>query len=261
MFYSSVYLLSTIAVLVSRVLSQENKVSSGNYQIAFCGAGPGSQAAQLQILLPQVWNNLILLRSDLDRGTKSPAFDAFFKTNNSLETVTKVFASIALGLPILVPPRDGNPGSQFVLPTFLCISPSLPIYDIETLVADCKSNSERPIMTIDNSEIILICPSFFDLDDGPSRADCPRLRVNTLFPNDARLVTNKYAALIHELAHIYSPSSPAAGSKETYKVMDAVKLSASRSLKNPNSYALYAAGESSAEPVKAIGVAICAVTF
>lgn len=55
-----------------------------------------------------------------------------------------------------------------------------------------------------------------------------------------RVAENQYGVLVHEFTHAYTHNWDP---KEIYNPMEAVKLSATRSLKNPSNFALYAASE------------------
>jgi len=64
-----------------------------------------------------------------------------------------------------------------------------------------KLNLEKLTSKVPDMEVISIYPVFFELDDGPTQADCPRLYSDTLYPNHVNMVDNKHAAMIYEPAH------------------------------------------------------------
>lgn len=111
----------------------------------------------------------------------------------------------------------------------------------------CASIPNGPIIAILDAELLILCPSFWKLPDEPPNALCPRLRRGIWRPNDSRLVVNKYAAVIHELAVMYIAQDQELKDKkhwaEVAKVMDAVELSPGRSAASGVNYAFYAAGE------------------
>lgn len=71
-------------------------LTSGNYVISNCEEVGRSQ--DLLNLLPQVWEALRLVLSDLEHGTASQhGFRAFFKSNANIPVVKEVFRSIEDG--------------------------------------------------------------------------------------------------------------------------------------------------------------------
>lgn len=226
--------------------AQVDRTSTGNYQIIYCGSGPGSKAAQLRTLFPQIWDNLQVLKRNTVRGVQSPAYNAFFKTNSSLAAVEEVFRKIADGDTILVPPHEDSPEPFLTWPTLVCISDQLPPGLREDWKGYCNGVNNPFRSTIGTrDEYIFLCDDWFDWPDepGPPRIACPRLRFNRFRTNDHDvLVGNKYASLIHELAHLYN-SQDVVGN-EVYGIMDAILLDAQRSLQNANNFALYASSKS-----------------
>lgn len=74
-----------------------------------------------------------------------------------------------------------------------------------------------------------------------------------MVPDDTTMVANMYAAVMHELVHIYHPVTAAEEGeafREVYDVQKAIDLSAKESLLNANNYALYAAGMFTSPGVK-----------
>lgn len=224
----------------------ENQVNSGLYRIRYCGTGPGSHAEQMLALLPKVWSNIQPLRGDIMLGTHSPAFWAFFKSRANVQTVSRIFSIIAFGKPITIPARLGVPSAQVVTPSFLCVE-NLP-GDSKGLQQHCAKNPSARMAVLRDTELVLICPSFWELPDDPSTDFCPRVRRNRFTPNDDSLITSKFGAIIHQITHIYikhdAKLSPTRDWNEVPRVMDAVELSASKSLGNAVNYAMYASGES-----------------
>ncbi|KAI4285556.1 MAG: hypothetical protein L6R38_000577 [Xanthoria sp. 2 TBL-2021] len=244
--YSHLYLLIAVAgLLCQAAIAQENLVTSGNYQILYCGKGPRSKAAQLQTLLPQFRDNLQLVLADVKRGTTSKAYRAYFKSQANAAYVDSIFQAMADGalLHIAVP---GAP-SKFtrpVYPTIVCLDPGTP--NVEKLQAVCSvtmRGGKAVASIVPHSHIMVLCPSFWEQPKkGPLRSDCPMVKRNKFVPDDHRVMLNHFGAFVHEFTHAYTRNWD---TKELYSPMDAVKLSAKLSLKNPNNFALYAASESS----------------
>lgn len=234
--------LSFLIVALSQSLDH---VSSGRYQIRNCDAGrTGSMAADLQALLPQIYDNIQAVITDVKLGTASRhGYAAFFHNNNNIDYVQDIFMKIAAGSLVPLHNAEGrttNPILNMGLPTIVCIRPGDPA--VSGLYEGCKDLSN---IAGHKDNFILLCPSFWEFDDEPESFDCPRLRKNTLTPNDETLANNKQATLVHELAHLYGVTSGLRwqdGHFEAYKVRDATDLDEKDALKNAPNFAYYYAG-------------------
>lgn len=92
----------------------------------------------------------------------------------------------------------------------------------------------------------MICPSFWTLPAGLTRANCPKVVDNKAAPNDEALIRSMYGSIVHMLVNVYLPESLDYGNsvvEEVNNVQDAVALNATESMVNANNYALYAGGE------------------
>ncbi|KAL8899207.1 MAG: hypothetical protein Q9207_006310 [Kuettlingeria erythrocarpa] len=230
--------MSVAGLLFQPAIAQENLASSGNYRIRYCGKGPGSKAAQLQALLPKFWAQLQLVLADVKRGTASKAYSAYFKSQDNATYVQSVFQAIADGALVQIP-VDGAPShfSSSVLPSIICVDPSVP--NVDSLLSTCNHVAAA---IVPNREIVILCDHFWtQMADRPLpvRSDCPRVRHNKFVPDDYRVMYNQFGTFVHEFAHAYirvwNPDNT-----ETYNPTAAVNLSAERSLLNANNYALYA---------------------
>ncbi len=244
MMYPHLYLLIAVAgLLCQTAIAQENTVTSGNYRIQYCGKGPGSKAARLQRLLPQFRNNLKLVLADVNQSTTSKAYQAYFKSQANAAKVKSIFQAIADGiqLHIAVP---GAPSKFYhpVYPTLLCLDPSMPnVAKLHAVCGTTRGGGGKPAASIiPHSQFMVLCPEFWHFRKGADRTDCPQVKRNKFVPDDHRIVINKFGVFVHEFAHAYTHNWDP---KETYRPMDAVKLSAKKSLKNANNFALYAASE------------------
>jgi hypothetical protein len=151
----------------------------------------------------------VTLQRDIDRGTGSPEFDAFPKTNNSLSTVTTIFASIALGQPIHLPTR-WQAKNIAGLPYLHLYSPQIPFRNTRDLIAPCEAKPKKLAARVTkdiNKYLFLVLRT--------------RRWSYAGYPNDVYLVLNKYAAVIHELASRYVPRQDCPKLKEINHVMDA----------------------------------------
>lgn len=231
------YVLWITAAFLHFAHTQENSVWSGHYAIRYCGSGPGSKAAKLQALLPVFWNYLQHVLTDMQQGTGSKAYRAFFKSQGNAARVENIFRRMANGDNILIP-GNGPILTRLLRPSILCLDHSIPNY--EGLKAVCDLGFP-PATIVPNRELVVLCPGFWELDEEPYYSECPRVRRNRFSPNDHRVMYNMFGTFVHEFAHAYLGNWD---TNETYKVMDAAELSAEISLKNANNYALYAASES-----------------
>ncbi len=98
----------------------------------------------------------------------------------------------------------------------------------------------------------MICPSFWTLPAGLTRASCPTVvrggdNDDRATPNDEALLRSMYGAVVKMLTNVYLPATLDYGNsvvEEVRDVQDAIELSAAESLVNAYSYAFYAGGES-----------------
>lgn len=225
---------------LSTSYAQVNLVRSGSYEIRYCGTGPDSKAATLQALLPMFRSKLLLVQADAQKGTESKAFRAFFRNQSNAPYVQGVFKHMAEGRQAMIPGQGGATGHvRFENPNLVCLNPTMPGY--ETLRQQCGSTSIAT--TRRNRALVLLCRPYWGLDEEPDGIDCPVVRRNVFTQNnDDRIMRNQFATFVHEMAHAYTASwIPASG--ETKGIMDCVKLNAGASVKNVQSYALYAASE------------------
>ncbi|KAI4226039.1 MAG: hypothetical protein L6R36_003485 [Xanthoria steineri] len=242
--HSPLYLLIAVAGLLCQaaiIIAQENLATSGNYQIEYCGKGPGSKAARLQALLPQFRDNLQLVLADVKRGTKSKAYRAYFKSQANAAYVESIFQAMADGTPLQVAvPGAPSDFRRPAFPTIVCVDPSIPIYEKLRAVCSEKTLGVRVLGSIvPQTHIMVVCPAFWQvLTKGPVRSDCPTVKRNKFVPDNHRVAENQYGVLVHEFTHAYTHNWDP---KEVYDPMEAVKLNATRSLKNPSNFALYAA--------------------
>lgn len=227
--------LAIVLTSFLNIAQAQDTVYSGNYEILFCGAGaPNSKTSQLQNGLPHILTLLQAVIADVKLGTKSPhGFAAFFKTNDNIATVQKVFQTII----------DGpNVGLDDTNPLFACADPNQDL--TKKVYADCL-NRRIVCFAWPQYGVIFICPAFWNLNPLPFGSSCPRLGNNVLVPDNTDLSTNQFGIVIHELVHMYAPKLTAIDGEtnEVYNVQAAVNLNAKDSLKNANNYALYAAGK------------------
>ncbi|KAM0803499.1 hypothetical protein BDR22DRAFT_970338 [Usnea florida] len=219
-----------IALYAALALCMDS-VKSGNYLIAYCTAG--SHAAYLQKLIPYMQSHLEAVVTDLDRGTASPAFRAFFKTNNNLEPVRKVFTDIINGSQILT----GQNGQFKPPPTLVCADTDEPTLD--HLMDQCYSYSRPIAHIIEPSKIVSLCPLFWTIPHTAHKTACPRIANGKVLTEPTSLLTTQYVILVHELVHVYNIFDDRW--QEVFGFDDVVGLDAIRSVENAPNYSAYAA--------------------
>lgn len=218
-------------------------VSSGNYLIHLCGSEePNSNASYLQDLLPHIYVNLQAVIADARLGTASKrGYGAFFKTNDNMQEVIRVYEEMAAGTDVMIRSIPGRqlPGLLAARPTFVCIND---IPQTGGIYQQCiKDHTYTPLVVWEGSELIALCPLFWDHKKVPvPRTDCPRLKGNTLSPNNIQLLQNQEAMIVYELTYLYRNVTK--WPNVVMNIQNAVNLDAAASLANPSNYALYYAG-------------------
>ncbi len=233
--------LLTLCIATVLCQSPDNEITdhteSGSYLIVYCNANtPNSHAAYLEKLIPYMQSNLQAVLTDLDLGTASPAYRAFFKTNDSLDAVRHVFTDIINGSAVLsVGPQNVTEWSP---PTLVCADADQPF--LHHLMDNCNT-PDRPVMNVmQPAKIVTVCPIFWTLPRVARRAACPWVADGTLMTEPWNLRSTQFAVLVHELVHVYNRFDRR---EEVYRMNDVVGLSAERSLENAQNYASYAACE------------------
>ena len=233
--------LVALCVAIALAQTSENEIEdhaeSGNYLIVYCNANTiGSHAAYLQTLIPYMQSSLPAVLSDLDRGTASPAYRAFFKTDSNIDYVRQVFTDIINGPDVLsVAARNVT---QWSPPTLVCADADESF--LHHLRDECNTPA-RPVMNVlQPAKILSICPIFWTLPRTARKAACPWVANGELLTEPWNLITTQYAVLVHELVHIYNRFDER---EEVYDLADVIGLSATRSLGNAQNFASYAAGK------------------
>ena len=225
--------LWVLALALLQPVSAEDTVSSGSYLIHRCNSGqPNSEASRLQELLPRVWLGLHKVIADVQLGTASNhGYSAFFKNDSSKAEVLRVYSHMAAGASVALGPL----GVRIRSPTFVCASKD-PEPDL--VYQYCLSRPGTALMSWAASELMPICPFFWEIKRKALLPDCPLVIANILAPNDMRLLDNQEALLVGNLVHLYHRVRP----DLIATITDASNLNASESLLNPPNYALYYAG-------------------
>ena len=233
-------LLLTVPVGISITHAQRSSPTSSAYGIRYCDTGPNPKAATLQTLLLKFQSLLRLVQSDAQNAAESQAFRAFFKSPSNAAYVRGVFKHMTEGRPAMVPGEGDADPRNLEKPNLVCLSPSMPGYG--ALKQQCGPTSIAT--TRRNRAFVVLCDPFWQLNEHPESLDCPVVRRNVFVQNlDDRILHNQFAAFVHEMAHAYTMSWTSV-EQATEGIMDCVNLNPRASVKNVQSYALYAASKS-----------------
>ena len=220
--------------------SREDLVFSGNYMLYQCDSEqPGGHADELRSLLPQVWSDLQLLIGEINGSGLNSAYGSqqFFKSSSNLNFARTIYQKIADGASII--PAQAGPG---VNPMIACAD----FYNGSPFTARCEALSAGSVSQISfsplGSNVVVLCPAFWSLDNVPNREYCPvPPPAFESSPSDLLLQFNQRSVLIHELAHMYLGLSVLR--KVSYAAEAAIGLSAADSIKSPSNFALFYTGK------------------
>ena len=233
--------LFTLLIAFARCQTPEDDITdhatSGKYLIVYCNTTTtGSHVTYLQALIPYMQSLLQDVLTDLDRGTASPAYRAFFKTNNNLDAVRQVFTDMINGANVLAVDLKNNV-TRWSPPTLVCADNDQAF--LTHLMESCTTLPRSVMYVMQPAKIVAVCPVFWTLPRIVRRPACPRVaRDGRLLTEPFNLRTTQFAVLVHELAHVYNRFDRR---EEVYDLMDLVDLSAETSLENAQNFASYAA--------------------
>ena len=196
-----------------RHLIQVDKVLQQKYWLVSCKAGvPGAQAEQVKNLVTQIRLNLQLVIREAQKGMASEfGFEAFFKSNDNVLQVLKIFNMVLNAHQIKAPEAYGR--SHWLMPKKgpPIIGCALSIDDEFTGQAywECKHPLQYAFHPL-YSAWIYLCPLFWDIPKATSKGNCPQFYENgTVGPDEMALHNNQEAVLVHELVHMYLSPPPA----------------------------------------------------
>ena len=210
---------------------------SGNYMITDCEiAGRSTEVLEL---LPQVWQGLQLVLSDLEHGTASRyGVRTFLKTNTNAKMARGIFQAIADG-------RD----LEFGQPVIGCLSPHNLTPSQEAIYnMSCVDHPNLVVAAaaFPRHGLVALCPEFWTLETFPEHDDCPAIggrRGRRHFEDlGMGLTRTKFAALLHELIHLYNPLEDYEDPEE-YSAEGCMELDAHKSIRNAGNLAFYASSK------------------
>lgn len=157
---------------------------SGLYKIVNCNANLPArlnpESRQVQDFLTETWKSIRLLLADLPNGTNSKyGFNAFFKSDKSVRTITNKLRGIIYGAGV---------GLNSSVPILACLEESSPNPFLQALYRQgCRPG--KMIASFPNVSYIGLCPGFFVASrrglDFPVHEECPILDMITNTMKDA----------------------------------------------------------------------------
>lgn len=178
------YISTCLFVSVALSLAQSTDATitdvtySGLYKIVNCHANWPSrlnpEALRLRNFLGEAWNSTKLVLTDITNGTNSKyGFNALFKTNDSVTTVTNTIWAIRNG---------GGVGLHGTVPTMVCLDDDStdPLFQI---LYNQTCTPRTVAAAIPAFSYLGLCPSFFEITrkglDFPIPLDCPKVDSTT----------------------------------------------------------------------------------
>lgn len=230
-------------------------ISFNGYHIYDCGS-PQAMPPKLNALLGflfQMKPHLQGVINDARQGTRSQhGYTAFFKSSINMRRVIAAYQRLVDAAPVIVhEERAKIIGTHTPQPKFQCINENDP--NTEDVMELCDRGlrhgfpSHNPVIHRPGTELILVCPSFFQLTQyPPPERICPTLGANGKFRRgDYKLLGGAFAYTVYTLVFMYNREM-----YETYEDFNslwdmqyAVELNSRQSVLNPESYGFYAGGE------------------
>ena len=218
---------------------------SGNRQIWRCNKDEqDGYAAQIKSLLEEIDRDLPTILGEANRGTDSPyGFSTWFKTNENIEAVTRELMEVqqAPDVPIMVTiAPDKTPAIPHIPLTFVCINEDdqifKPYYDYcMQRNGDLKTTG----YSIWGTQLVIICPYFWDYSRLPAPELCPRVDTKGKFRAAAALGWNQYGLLMQQMIEKYLHESKG-GLDEVYTAQSMINLPAEKQIDNPGNYDMFA---------------------
>ena len=180
-------------------------------------------------------------------------YSNFFKTEENKGAVREVYAKIQRGEALHLRSRKG-PKTE--TPKIICLgededeSHVTGIGNLFDFFCSGAYAQHAPVAQFRRTEIVVLCPSFFRLDPWPSIAWCPRSANGVPQPYGDKLLRTQYALLVRVLAGLYTPTTRLASESPWMdtapaSLNDVAGLDGTVAVGTRDSYAYYAAGESS----------------
>ena len=236
-------------------------IDVGNYTLVGCSShGKYSKADYLTIMLPTFLDRLRDTIADAELGVAGfYGYKAFFKSLDK-NLVGSVFWRVQRGNLMHVKTRRED---KWENPKIVCLgdeeseSHVTGIGNLYNHFCGESAGSYSPVSQFRHSSLLVLCPSFFNLDPWPVITSCPRIINSGMWPDNTQLLQSQYSMLIRTLAGFYIPenrmTSFSATSDFPATLKEVINLPKSAALYSRDSYGYYAACESHFFSQKGLG--------
>ncbi len=170
-------------------------------------------------------------------GESKLGYPAIFGDPAQIPYVSRVFQNIAAGNKTAMETRQGRKDRT---PAFLCVNAGIPGPAMQTLINRCK-DFLSPIVPIDGTKFLTLCPVFFFLDPAPEPSDCPTWGEQGNIMTSYGLMANQYSMLVHSLARLYLGQDQI--QPEVTSPSRMLQIPADSARRNARNYELYASSK------------------
>lgn len=223
----------------------------GNYTLLGCGPSTsGSKADHLKLLLPVFLSQLRLVIADTRMGISGfHGYRTFFKESAIKESVEAVFQNIQIGSAVHLQTRGGD---VVRTPKIVCLGEDedeahvTGIGNLYEFYCTGNFGLDSPAAQFRRTELVVLCPSFFQMNFWPSLVACPKKVNGQWSPDGTSLIQNQFAILTRALSGLYIPRSRQAESTRLEgpaSLQSVADWPASKAVGSIDSYAYYAAGK------------------
>ena len=229
-----------------------DSIPIGNYTLLGCGPStPGSEADHLKVLLPIFLSQLRLVIADTRMGIAGfHGYRTFFKDGAIKESVESVFQNIQVGSAIHLQTREGD---VVRTPKIVCLGEDedeahvTGIGNLYEFYCTGNFGLDSPAAQFRRTELVVLCPSFFQMNFWPSLVACPKKVNGKWVPAGTPLIHNQFAMLTRAFSGLYIPRNrrdlESARIEGPASVQSVADWPASKAVGSIDSYAYYAAGK------------------
>ncbi|KAL8692431.1 MAG: hypothetical protein Q9224_003959, partial [Gallowayella concinna] len=237
-----------------------NTISYNGYSISNCGNvhDKPPEIHALLAFLHRMKPQLERVIKDSQQGTRSlHGYSAFFKSDRNIRKVAAAYQQMVDASPIIVSAERAKViGKRTPQPLFRCLKEGDP--NTTKIMDGCKSGAQygfagnNPILITPGTELIYVCPVFFELTQfPPPKRACPTLGSDGQFkPGEMSLLTFGFSYIVYALALMYDRGmyDLLDNRQELRDMQYAVELNSRVSMLNAASYGFYAGGLNSPQP-------------
>lgn len=231
-------------------------IAIGDYTIIGCSSkniGPKdwSMADVLRTYLPTMLNKITDIIADTDLGVSSfHGYKTFFKDESHKFAVKNIYTKIREGARITLKNRHGT---KIEHPKIICLgededeSHVTGIGNLYEFFCTGNFGSHAPAAQFRKTELVVLCPDFFNLSPWSSMVACPTTFGSAEQTHGDDLVQSQYALLMRVLAGLYIPGNRQTGMAVRQGLPESLEhvahMSSAEALGSRDSYAYYAACE------------------